>query len=453
MNPLNQAENAAKTILTQCLDLPKGATVVIVGDDTTHSVSHLLAESAVSLGLYPQLVCYTRSIQLKLGGSIPAGALTYLSEADAVMVCLNGDSECFAFRDHIRETAWQARRKVAHMPGINLKILRIADVDYARQTEQCAILALALAKGHEARIRSWDASGAAHHLTIPLDPWKRLPIISDGIIQGGSWGNVPSGETYIAPPENQAYGEIVINGSIPGYRMNKGEGLVLSFRDGRLVDWGPRAGPAGKRLYEDKIAFAQGKNDPNWDVLAELGLGVNPRVRRLTGNPLLDEKKYGSLHIALGDSRDMGGTTDSAIHCDMVCLQPDVWIDDFPVLHGGRIVIDPLDWREDYRSLQPPEEWGGEFTVQASAINTEADPHGQLKRIWHTGSGRTCSVPVGDEHSAMAVNKVYQWLLRHARPASLAEMAHQRRLGLVETQKLAYLLYRYGLINTNNHLE
>ena len=46
--------------------------------------------------------------------------------------------------------------------------------------------------------------------------WDRLPVASDGIIRDGAWGNVPSGETYIAPMEGTAEGQVLINGSIPG---------------------------------------------------------------------------------------------------------------------------------------------------------------------------------------------------------------------------------------------
>ena len=44
------------------------------------------------------------------------------------------------------------------------------------------------------------------------------------------------------------------------------------------------------------------RNDSNWNVFAELGVGLNPTIKTLTGNSLFDEKAYGTIHIAIGDN-------------------------------------------------------------------------------------------------------------------------------------------------------
>lgn len=448
MNKVAKAINAAQTIFANCLALPPSAKLIIFADETTRVVAEVLGETAVQMGLWPLIVYYTRQMQIELGEHIPEDQWEFLSTAAAVMICLNASEQCFPFRDHVRKAAWQAGCKVAHMPGIDLQVLELAEVDYSLLKANCEILALALAKGKHICIRSFDSQGSQYNLDIDLDPWIRLPIISDGIIQKGSWGNVPSGETFIAPHENLANGEIVIDGSIPGCPIAKGEEIILYFCDGRMVDWQPRDVPAAKHLEQFAVKYAKENNDLGWNVLAEIGLGVNPMVKEVTGNALLDEKKFGSLHVAIGDNIDMGGLNKSIIHFDMVTLKPEVEIDGLSIMSDGQLTINMKDWREDHRKLSPPQNWDMNTLVRLSAIDTEVDPRSLLRRIWHTGSGRVCSVPVGDDESAKLARNLYKRLERNGKEESIGKIIHYYPgLPPEDVLRLIYLLQRYSLVN------
>jgi len=448
-----QAIRAAETVLTQCLDLPVGAEIVVFGDEMTIDVAGILAQVAVKLELEPILTYFTRQMQMDLGGKELAPALdTVLKDAAAALICLNDTPECFLFRDNVRQTAWNAGCRVAHMPGINQSTLLLADVDYEALSAQCEMLALALAKGRQLEITSWDHKGNEHCLQTTLQPWMRLPIISDGLIQKRAWGNVPSGETYIAPPEGLTEGTIVINGSIQGYQIGPGEEVILRFHKGRLVEWSPHKSPATKHLQRTEIDFARSQGDQNWSNLAEIGLGANPRVRELTGNPLLDEKKYGSVHIALGNNIDMGGEVQSCIHCSMVCLSPKVSIDGKTVIKGDKIVLKSQDWCEDYREIRPPEAWGSDLCIKHTATGTHVDGQGRLKRLWDTSSGRVCSVSVGNDETARMAANIYQLLQRRRHSiTTVRELTYpRRRIALPQLLQLIYVLKLYGLVKIHN---
>lgn len=449
----SQTLHAAETVLTQCLALRPGAELVVFADETTIDTASIIAETAIRLELRPVMAYFTRQMQIDLHdkGLFP-GIETMLNDAVAALVCLNGTPQCLPFRDRVRQSALNAGCKVAHMPGIDPATLLLADVDYETLTAQCELLALALAKGQALEIITRDTHGAKHHLRLPLNAWRRLPIISDGIIQKDSWGNVPSGETYIAPPEGLAEGSIVINGSVPGYTISPGEAITLHFSKGRLVQWTPVESPATQHLVHTQIELARSQGDENWDNLAEIGLGANPRVQTLTGNPLLDEKKYGSIHVALGDNVDMGGQVISHIHCDMVALSPEVLVDGRIIIAGGDIVIREADWREDHRAVQPTAVWQPHLTVTCMATNVHVDEQGQLHRLWDTSSGRVCSVKVGRGETARLAAAVYQTLKHRGKPMTIADLASLKpNLDMSQLLQLTYLLQQYELIKIQNH--
>ena len=52
--------------------------------------------------------------------------------------------------------------------------------------------------------------------------------------------------------------------------------------------------------------------------LAELGIGCNPEITKAIGYILTDEKINGSVHLAFGSNKMMGGTSVSQIHWDFV---------------------------------------------------------------------------------------------------------------------------------------
>ena len=97
-------------------------------------------------------------------------------------------------------------------------------------------------------------------------------------------------------------------------------------------------------VSDDKLICKQ-KKDPAVTVeipyasfrSAEFGIGTNPFLK-VSGNLLEDEKVKGTIHLAFGNSRGMGGDNDVPVHIDCVIRRPSVYID-------GRLVIEEGEWR------------------------------------------------------------------------------------------------------------
>ena len=53
---------------------------------------------------------------------------------------------------------------------------------------------------------------------------------------------------------------------------------------------------------------------------------------------LEDEKVMGTIHIAFGDNKSMGGSVRVASHLDGLVKQPTVWFDERKIMEAGRFV-------------------------------------------------------------------------------------------------------------------
>ena len=156
-------------------------------------------------------------------------------------------------------------------------------------------------------------------------------IISDEDLEiGDVTANLPFGEVYVAPVESSVEG--VARFPVVFHKGQRILGLRLEFRGGHLVD---SSADSGHALFLEALAAHRGDTDR----IGELGIGTNHEVRSPMGPTLLDEKIYGSIHLALGENRSYGGQNQSSLHWDMVMLAPTVRIDGRVLLDKGRYVL------------------------------------------------------------------------------------------------------------------
>ena len=148
------------------------------------------------------------------------------------------------------------------------------------------------------------------------------PWLNDVLTLGpGQVANYPGGEIFVAPHADRADGVLVADLTVP-YTV---EGLVdepvtLRFERGRVRSIeGGRAAELLRRLVEDAGTGA--------DVVAELGIGLNPTVAP-RGHIMLDEKAAKTAHVAIGrNTGAYGGDNESSIHVDCVFSAPELEVD------------------------------------------------------------------------------------------------------------------------------
>ena len=168
------------------------------------------------------------------------------------------------------------------------------------------------------RVRVRGRAGTDLTLTVTGRSWKTdtFPL------EDGGFANYPGGEIFIAPLKDGAEGMLVADLTVP-YTV---EGLVdepvaLRFEHGRVVEIsGGRAAQMLRELVADAGAGA--------DVIAELGIGLNPTVTP-RGHVLLDEKAARTAHVAIGNNSgpSFGGDNEAAIHVDCIFSEPAFEVD------------------------------------------------------------------------------------------------------------------------------
>jgi hypothetical protein len=230
------------------------------------------------------------------------------------------------------------------MPGLTddvLAILAVSPVDEIVRTSE--IVAWALGEASQAELVTPGPNGRKCRLDIKLDRWDNEPFMSPGVIFPGSWGNVPPGETFCCPNPLGVNGSVCVNGSVPGAKLDPGDEVVLTFENGTLIRWeGQDCSPA-YRFFERENDRASHSGDLDWDVFAELGIGLNPAVTKLTGNPLFDEKAIDTVHVAIGDNTVFGHNVRAQHHSDLVCRHPTLSLDGIKLLQQGRVNTLPFE--------------------------------------------------------------------------------------------------------------
>jgi len=185
---------------------------------------------------------------------------------------------------------------------------------------------------HHARLLEWMEGRNEVHVEgegtdLVLHVGGRTFIAADG------QDNFPDGEIFTGPLEDKTRGHVTF--SYPAlYNGRAVEGIKLVFERGRVVE--------ASATKDEEFLVKTLDTDPGARVLGELGIGTNFGIEAFTGEPLLDEKIGGTIHLALGAAYpETGGTNQSAIHWDMVC----------DLRRGGRITVDGDVLMEDGRLL------------------------------------------------------------------------------------------------------
>jgi aminopeptidase len=320
MQPSPELYSASLIAVRDCMGLQSGETVLVVTDEPLRRIGHALLEAAKSISREVLLV---EMPPRSSNGEEPPELVAEMMKAVEVVLCPT--SKSLTHTDSRRAASGRGAR-IATLPGVTEEIMvRCMNADYhqiaARTLHLCEWL------NRTKLVRVTSPSGT--DLQMPVE--GRAAHASTGLFrEKGQWGNLPTGEAYLAPLEGLSQGVLMVDGSMAGVGMVKTP-IRIEVRNGQAVDI--TGGEEAERLI--RLLSPHGEAARN---LAEFGVGTNDRAI-LTGVILEDEKVMGTIHVAFGDNKSMGGTVRVASHLDGLVTSPTVWFDDRMVMENGRLLL------------------------------------------------------------------------------------------------------------------
>lgn len=317
---LTKLDKAAETAILTCMGAKPKETILVVSDEVKRNIGLCIYENAKRLG-FESLYIEMKSRQYN-GEEPPEQVASLMKEFDIVF-CPTAKS---LTHTEARRNASISGVRVATLPGITEEIMiRGLNADYNKIAERSLKLKKIFERTNIVRVTSPKGTD------ITMDISGRTAFASKGLFhKKGESGNLPTGETYVAPLEGKSNGIIVIDGSMAGIGMVKTP-IVIEVKEGYAVNI--RGGLEARKLKQILSKF--GKEAYN---IAEFGIGTNDKAK-ISGAILEDEKVMGTVHIALGDNASMGGSVKVSSHLDGIIYKPTVYFDDKKIMDKGKLLI------------------------------------------------------------------------------------------------------------------
>lgn len=314
-------DSACKIAIKTCMGAKRDEKILVISDEQKKEIGYALYSNAQRLGYH---ALYVEMKSGKVNGEEPPEAIADLMQKYDVVFCPTSKS---LTHTNARRAASTKGVRVATFPGITKDVMiRGMNADYNKISKLSIKLKAILEKGTHIRVTT--ALGTDISFSIK----GRTSFASKGLFHAnGESGNLPTGETFLAPVEGTSNGIFIVDGSMAGLGLIKNVNITIEVKNGFATEI--KGGLIGKKLA--KQLDAVGKDARN---IAEFGIGTNDSAK-LSGILLEDEKVLGTVHIALGNNVSMGGSVNVPIHLDGVIKKPTVYLDGKILMKEGKLLL------------------------------------------------------------------------------------------------------------------
>lgn len=312
-------EKAAEIILTKCMAVTKGEKVLIVTDANKRDIAQEIYELSARL-------TKTDLIEIpvgKINGEEPPSQIAEKMRGYDVIFIITEKS---LSHTDARKYASEAGARIASMPGVTKEILqRAVDVSYYSMNSLGQRIKEAMQNASVVNVLTSKGTMVTFSMR-----GRKLCEDKAMFTKPGEWGNIPSGEIFLAPIEGTANGAIVIDGSIAGIGKLRNS-VTLAVRNGEVV----RVQGADEA---EKLKIMLTRCGKEALKIAEFGIGTNSGAK-VSGVVLEDEKATGTCHFALGSNFSFGGTIKAKCHIDGIILDPTIIVDNKRIMERGKFLL------------------------------------------------------------------------------------------------------------------
>ncbi|MBW7888205.1 MAG: aminopeptidase [Bacteroidetes bacterium] len=312
--------SASQIAVRDCMGAKQNEKILIVTDEPLRTLGYALWEAVKSFG---NNVLLTEILPRKSNGEEPPDEIAELMKKFDIVFCPTSKS---LTHTDARRNASALGARIATLPGVTEEIMiRCMNADYHAIAKRTFALCALMEKTSVIRV----TSPAGTDIFMPIK--GRTAHASSGLFhKKGESGNLPTGEAYLAPLEHQSNGVVVVDGSMAGVGIVQTP-ITITVNNGYATEIS--GGEEAKKFKQ--LLEPHGKDAYN---VAEFGIGTNDKAI-ITGKIIEDEKVMGTIHIAFGDNKSMGGTVRVASHLDGLVKLPTVWFDEQMIMKDGKFLI------------------------------------------------------------------------------------------------------------------
>ena len=306
--------------LKKCLGLKKNESFLVVTDNKLLALGKGFLEAAKKITNKTRLI---KTPIPKVHGTEPSKEVAKEMLKYDVELLITTKS---LSHTNARISACKKGARIVTMPGITKEILeRTIDIDYNKLMKTHKKLGDIIDNGKKVKIKTKLGTD----LTFSIKGRKAFGRDSGLFTKKGSFGNLPTGEIFVAPVEGTANGIYLADASFAGIGKLKSP-IKIYVKNGHAVKIDGEKADVLAELLD-----SAGKEARN---IAEFGIGTNEKAK-ITGNILEDEKVIGTCHIALGNNVGFGGKISVQLHLDGIIKNPTIFVDEDKILDRGKFLF------------------------------------------------------------------------------------------------------------------
>lgn len=322
------AARGARAIVERCAFIKPGERVFIVTDFDTFREAKLIAEFAIAAGANVSLgIMSTRDLDGQEPEPTLAGAM---KAADVVLMAVQKSLA----HTQASKAALAAGARVLSLTAISMELMASPAfrTDFKKAAPLCE--------------RFGEIFGKADSLTITSQAGTNFTCSLKGrkgnahkclVETSGQFSAAPNVEANFSPVEGTSSGVFVADASIPYLGIGKlVTPVTFTIKDGAVTE-------VTGGFEADKIMrIWREQNDPNVYNIAQVSVGLNPEVPEAIGvlGCNYDEGAFGTMHIGIGTSTNLGGTVKASTHFDAVMSRPTLVVDGQMLIRDGVVLLD-----------------------------------------------------------------------------------------------------------------
>lgn len=322
------AVQGARTIVENCASIKKGEKVFIVTDYETFGSALLIAKAAYAIGAEVDMgIMKSRD----LDGQEPTECMAAAMERANIV--LTPVSKSLAHTTAINK-ALTAGARALSLTAISEELMASPAfrADFKRQAPIVKKVAQLFTRADELTI----TTPAGTNLKVGLKG-RKGNAHKCLVNRPGQFSAAPNIEANFSPVEGTTEGIFVSDASVPYLGIGKlSSPITFTIEKGKIIK--TEGGPEAEKI---KRIWAE-QNDPNVYNIAQFAIGLNPEIKEAIGilGCNYDEGVFGTAHIGIGTSTNLGGKIKTSTHFDALMNKPTVILDgEITLLKDGELML------------------------------------------------------------------------------------------------------------------